>query len=126
MQIRELTGTEKRDIRRLVRAACANYDSEYGCLLLDGMCFMFGKAYTLGALCKWFRAALLPLEPGLSIVLIGGIKPDTKPCKLCGKPFPLNRRQAYCSETCAKIGRRNAVSGNVRAYRSRKRQSVIN
>lgn len=40
---RELTPKERRDIRRLVIAACASYDSEYGCLPLDGPCYMFGK-----------------------------------------------------------------------------------
>ena len=33
---RELTGKEKRQIKKLVVSKCANYDKEYGCLPLSG------------------------------------------------------------------------------------------
>ena len=33
---RELTGKEKRQIKKLVVSQCANYDKEYGCLPLSG------------------------------------------------------------------------------------------
>lgn len=126
MQIRELTGKEKRQIRKLVKVMCANYDGEYGCLPLDSSCFMFGKAYSGGALCKWFRNALMPLDPELERIFTGGIAPDTKPCAICGRSFPLNGRQSYCSEKCAKAGRRKSVARNVKAYREQKRRDVIN
>ena len=122
MQIRELTGRERQAIRRLVKESCANYDSDYGCLPLDGECFMFGKAYSGGALCKWFRDAVLPLDAELERIFTGGIAPDTKPCTECGTAFPLNGRQIYCSDKCAAEGRRKSVAGNVRAYRERKRK----
>ena len=41
---RELTREEKRAIRKLVFSLCANYDREYGCLPLDGPCYMLGNA----------------------------------------------------------------------------------
>jgi len=122
MQIRELTGRERQSIRRLVKTMCANYDSDYGCLPLDCECFMFGKAYSGGALCKWFRDAVLPLDAKLVRIFTGGIAPDTKPCSVCGAAFPLNGRQIYCSVKCATVGRRKSVAGNVRAYRERKRE----
>ena len=34
---RELTGKEKRQIKKLVVSKCANYDKEYGCLTLLGI-----------------------------------------------------------------------------------------
>jgi hypothetical protein len=74
MTIRELTAKEKRELRRMVKAMCANYDSDYGCLFLDSACFMLGKAYTGGALCKWFRNALMPLCPEMKRLLEGGTK----------------------------------------------------
>ena len=43
---RELTREEKRSIRKLVFSLCANYDREYGCLPLDGPCYMLGKCWT--------------------------------------------------------------------------------
>jgi hypothetical protein len=122
MQIRELTGRERQAIRRQVKEWCANYDNDYGCLPLDCECFMFGKAYSGGALCKWFRDAVLPLDAGLERIFTGGIAPDTKPCAVCGTAFPLNGRQIYCSDKCAAVGRRKSVAGNVRAYRERKRK----
>ncbi len=124
MQIRELTGREKQEIRHLVKTMCANYDSEYGCLPLDSNCFMFGKAYTNGALCKWFKNALMPLSPELELIFSGGIVPQTKVCKVCGKVFPLNGRQAYCSEKCTKSGRLKSVAKNVKAHRKRKTQCM--
>ena len=126
MQIRELTGRERQRIRRLVKAECANFDAEYGCLPLDSSCFMFGKAYSNGALCKCFRFAIMPLDPEVERVFIDGIAPDTKPCAVCGKAFPLNGRQSYCSESCARNSRRKAVASNMKAYRNRKRRHVIN
>jgi hypothetical protein len=122
MQIRELTGRERQSIRRLVKTMCANYDNDYGCLPLDCECFMFRKAYSGGAMCKWFRDAVLPLNAELERIFTGGIAPDKKPCTVCGRPFPLNGRQIYCSDKCAASGRRKSVAGNVRAYRERKRK----
>ena len=61
---RELTREEKRAIRKLVFSLCANYDREYGCLPLDGPCYMLGKCWT-GAYCRYFREAVLPLDPVL-------------------------------------------------------------
>ena len=122
MQIRELTGRERQATRRLVKEWCANYDDEYGCLPLGSDCFMFGKAYSGGALCKWFRDAVLPLDAELERIFTGGIAPDTKPCAVCGTAFPLNGRQIYCSDKCAAEGRRKSVAGNVQAFRERKRK----
>ena len=59
---RELTATEKQSIRRLVISECANYDREYGCLPLDGTCYMSTIAFAGSSLCKWFQGAVLPLD----------------------------------------------------------------
>ena len=61
---RELTRQEKAAIRKLVTKWCANYDKDYGCLPLDCPCYMLGKCWT-GAYCRYFRAAVLPLDPVL-------------------------------------------------------------
>ena len=125
MRIRELTGQEKREIRRLVKTMCANYDSRYGCLQLDGECYMvYGFGYMNTAMCKYFRESVLPLNTELERALTGGSAPETKPCGICGKEFPLNGRQIYCSEKCAKASRRKSVAKNVREYRKRKRGDV--
>ena len=123
MQIRELTGRERQEICRLVKTMCATYDYEYGCLALSCECFMFSKVYTGGALCKWFRNALLPLNRNLERLFTDDAV-ETKPCKICGKEFSLNGRQAYCSDKCLRSARKAAVARNVRSYRERR--NVIN
>ena len=66
---RELTREERREIKKLVVSMCANYDRTYGCLPLDyGRCYMIDKCWT-GALCKYFREAVLPLNPALEAAL---------------------------------------------------------
>lgn len=66
---RELTREEKSKIRALVVKWCANYDKEYGCLPLECECYMFGKCWT-GAYCRYFREAVLPLDPALEAALL--------------------------------------------------------
>ena len=73
---RELTREEKRAIRALVTKWCANYDRECGCLPLDCECYMLGTCWT-GALCRYFREAVLPLDPALEAALLTeGPRPD--------------------------------------------------
>ncbi|NLS84701.1 MAG: hypothetical protein GXZ14_03700 [Ruminococcaceae bacterium] len=113
---RELSGKEKRAIKKLVSSLCANYDKEYGCLPLECECYMFGICYTGSALCKYFRNAVLPNDKALEAVFNNT---PTKPCKLCGKRFPAIGRQVYCSENCAAVARKRATAARVRKYRNR-------
>ena len=77
---RELTREEKKKIRALVVEWCANYDKEYGCLPLECECYMFGKCWT-GAYCRYFREAVLPLDPALEAALLTeGPRPEFKIC----------------------------------------------
>ena len=87
---RELTRDERKGIRKLVTEMCANYDREYGCLPLDCECYMLGKCWT-GAYCRYFREAVLPLDP----LLAASICEDGRP-RIPGRaPFaggPFSRR----------------------------------
>lgn len=113
---RELTREEKAAIRSLVVKWCANYDRACGCLPLDCECYMLGKCWT-GAYCRYFREAVLPLDPALEAALTTvGPRPDFKPCRLSGAVAP-DRRQAYCSEACALKAHRRQQ----REYMRRKR-----
>ena len=85
---RELTRQEKAAIRALVVKWCANYDRDYGCLPLDCECYMLGKCWT-GAYCRYFREAVLPLDPGLEASLTTPIPaPELRICPMCGRGFP--------------------------------------
>lgn len=89
---RELTRKEKSAIRALVVKWCANYDKEYGCLPLECECYMFGKCWT-GAYCRYFREAVLPLDPALEAALLTeGPRPEFKPCPICGGAVPVDGR----------------------------------
>ena len=83
---------------------CSYYDREYGCLPLDCECYMLGKCWT-GAYCRYFREAVLPINPMLSTSICeDGPALDTRLCAVCGWPFLPKGRQAYCSETCKAEG----------------------
>lgn len=88
MDARELTRDEKKKIRTLVTGMCANYDRESGlCLPLDCACYMLHKCWT-GAYCRYFREAVLPLDPELQAALTTeGISPELRACAVCGKAF---------------------------------------
>ena len=114
---RELTREEKAAIRKLVTRLCANYDRDVGCLPLDCPCYMLEKCWT-GALCRYFREAVLPLDPALEAALLTeGPRPECKPCPICGRAVPVDGRMAYCSEACA----RTALRRQKRDYMRRKR-----
>ena len=106
MDARELTRDEKKKIRSLVTGMCANYDRDCGCLPLDCECYMFGKCWT-GAYCRYFREAVLPLDPALEVALLAeGPRPDFKACPVCGRAVAPDGRQTYCSAACAKAAHR--------------------
>ena len=73
---------------------------------LDCECYMLGKCWT-GALCRYFREAVLPLDPALEAALLTrGPGRIFKICPICGGPVAPDRRQAYCSAACAKKAHR--------------------
>lgn len=115
---RELTRLEKAAIRKLVTKWCANYDKDYGCLPLDCPCYMLGKCWT-GAYCRYFRSAVLPLDPVLERSLTVERITETRPCPVCGRAFLPDGRQRYCSPACAGAARRQKQRGYMRKYRGR-------
>ncbi len=116
---RELTRDERKGIRKLVTEMCANYDREYGCLPLDCECYMLGKCWT-GAYCRYFREAVLPLDPVLAASICeDGPAPDTRLCSICGRPFLPEGRQSYCSEACKAEGHRRRSRERMRKKRDK-------
>jgi hypothetical protein len=115
---RELTRAERSAIQKLVKDLCANYDNKYGCLILDGACYMFyGVAFTNTGLCKYFREAVLPTDPLMEAMLTGGGNMETRRCAICGEPFPASGRQAYCSDVCAGRAQRRQQREHMRKKR---------
>ena len=102
-----------RTARRLVHSCC-NYDGGC-CLLLDnGEECVCPQSITYSLICKWFRAAVLPLDAGLCAALL--YRDRMKPCAICGSYFvPKSNRAKYCPD-CAVTARRKKE-----AERQRKR-----
>ena len=114
MEHRELTRAERAAIRKLVKNLCANYDYEYGCLLLYDHCYMcYGVAYTNTGMCKYFRNSVLPTDPAMEAMLTGGGTAETRICPICNEAFPADGKKAYCSDACAG-----------EAHRKQKRDSI--
>lgn len=113
---RELTPREKQSIRRLIQQ-CANYDgAEKECLPLETGCAMLAIGFNTSILCRYFREAVLPLDPALSAVLN---HQPVKACQWCGKDFPVKGRKAYCSEGCAAEGQRERTARRVQKHRKK-------
>ena len=117
---RELTRDERKKIRKLVTAECANYDSADNlCLPLDCACYMFGKWWT-GSYCRYFESSVLPLDPALESSLCeDGPPADLRLCAVCGNPFLPEGRQAYCSEACKAEGNRRRSRERMRKKRDK-------
>jgi len=106
---RELSHEELRGMKRLAANMCANFDREYGCLLLGGKCYMsYGVAYTCSALCKYFRKAVLPLDPQLEALFNdGNAAENIKRCDVCGKGLhSAGNRAKYCGPCARRVHRR--------------------
>ena len=81
----------------------------------------YGVGYNTNALCKYFREAVLPLNPSLESVFAGNR--ETKPCKICGMEFVSVGRQAYCSAKCKSEG--NRIKSRERMKNMRKRDNSM-
>lgn len=117
MELRELTRRERAAIRSLVVKWCANYDRDYGCLPLDCGCYMLDKCWT-GTYCRYFREAVLPLDPGLEAALNAPIPaPALRVCPVCGRSFLPKRQQRYCSPVCMAEANRRKTRERMRRKR---------
>lgn len=104
-----------RTARRLIHSCC-NYDSGC-CLLLDnGETCVCPQSITYSLVCRWFRAAVLPLDASLSAELLHWA--DMKKCVLCGGFYvPKSNRAKYCPD-CAEKERRRKTRNRVRRHRA--------
>lgn len=87
-----------RRVRWLVHACC-NYDCGNCLLLDDGEGCVCVQSISYSLLCRWFRAAVLPLDKELEAALLHRL--GRKRCSMCGGPFyPGSNRAKYCPD-CA-------------------------
>ena len=113
-----------RRARRLVHECC-NYDGGNCIALDDGEECVCVQSISYSLLCRWFRAAVLPLVQSISYSLLcrwfrTAVLPldreletalfhrlDAKRCAVCGALFtPGSNRAKYCPECAPKVHRR--------------------
>lgn len=100
---------------RLVRECC-NYDHGNCIALDDGEKCVCVQSISYSLLCKWFRAAVLPLDKGLETALL--FRDEMKRCVTCGRPFrPGSNRAKYCS-VCATQAHRQQKAASERQRRA--------
>ena len=103
-----MTYQQYRTARRLVHQCC-NYD-DGNCLVLECVCV---QSISYSLLCRWFRAAVLPLDGILYAALFpqGGMKV----CAECrGLFYPGSNRAKYCSSCATKVHRRQKTASERR------------
>ena len=111
-----MTYQQYRTVRRLVHECCNYQDGN--CLLLDNgwdTCVCV-QSISYSLLCRWFRAAVLPLDGELCAALLP--QRDMKICAECRGLFrPGSNRAKYCPD-CAPIVHRRQKAASERRRRA--------
>ena len=82
--VKRISDKRRRQINRLVKAECCNYQ-QGNCLLLDDGEPVSCPQLISGSLsCRWFRDAVLPIDKELHAEIMG--QTALKKCSVCGQP----------------------------------------
>ena len=96
-----------RRARRLVHECC-NYDCGSCLALDDGEECVCVQSISYSLLCRWFKAAVLPLDKELEAALFH--RADRKHCSVCGTYFlPGSNRAKYCPDCAGRMKRIKAA-----------------
>ena len=99
-----------RRVRKLVHMCC-NYDGGNCIALDDGEECICVQSISYSLLCKWFRAAVLPLDQALETALL--YREDMKRCAVCGQAFlPGSNRAKYCKFCVATVHRKQKTDSD--------------
>ena len=105
-----------RRARRLVHECC-NYDGGNCLALDDGEECVCVQSISYSLLCKWFRAAVLPMDRELEAALYHRLA--AKRCAVCGGLFfPGSNRAKYCPD-CAAVMKRTKAAERKRKQRAK-------
>ena len=96
-----------RKMHRLIHKCC-NYDDGFCIALDDGEKCVCVQSISYSLICKWFRAAVLPMDQELEAALRPHL--STKQCAVCGQRFlSSSNRAKYCPDCTATMKRHNAA-----------------
>lgn len=110
----EMTASQKKEVKELVKGLCANYDRSTGdCLLMDAACY---QTCNFTGLCRYFKESVLPVNKVLHAQLVK--KDALRVCSVCGKSFvAASNRSKYCA-VCARVERLKQKAANERKRRA--------
>ena len=95
--IPHMTYQQVRTVRKLVHRCC-NYD-DGNCLVLECVCV---QSISYSLLCRWFRAAVLPLDEKLYVALFPPPSVGQRRCRECKRLFaPSKHNTLYCPDCAA-------------------------
>ena len=110
-----MTEGHLRRARKLIRRLCANYD-EGNCLALDeGEGCVCVQSISYSVLCRWFQAAVLPLDATLYAELME--RSQARRCRECGALFSPRRPNCLYCPDCAKKRKRQSKKLWARKHR---------
>lgn len=110
-----LNEKQYRSVRRLTRCCC-NYDHGNCIALDDGEECPCVQEISYSLNCRWFRAAVLPLNPSLELELCK--EPGRKKCHTCGKLYiPGSNRARFCPDCALRRRREKEASRQRERYR---------
>lgn len=114
MSIPRLDYRQYRKMRKLVRECC-NYDDGNCIALDDGETCVCVQSISYSLLCKWFRAAVLPLDAALCAEVVE--RGSSKRCVECGASFAAaSNRAKYCPACSKRIRRRKEAERQRKLY----------
>ncbi len=103
-----------RRARRLVHECC-NYDCGNCLALDDGEECVCVQSISYSLLCRWFKAAVLPLDKELEAALFH--RADRKHCSVCGAYFlPGSNRAKYCPDCAVRMRRKKEAERQRKRY----------
>ena len=111
MSIPRMNYPQYRKARKLTHECCNYCDGN--CLLLDdGEECVCAQSISYLLLCRWFRAAVLPLDGALYAEIIQS-RDNVKRCTVCGAAFtPKSNRAKYCPDCAVRMRRKQEPKGN--------------
>ena len=115
-EILRLTPSQRSRCNRLIKRLCANF-ADGSCLLLDdGESWICPQTISYSLLCRWFRAAVLPLDAALCAE-ISKSRDEVKRCVECGAVFtPKSNRAKYCPDCAVRMRRKKEAERQRKRY----------
>ena len=105
--IPHMTYPQYRAVQRLVHSCCNYHDGN--CLLLDdGEECVCPQSISYSLICRWFRAAVLPLDKKLYGALLPALAVGRWRCRECKRIFtPPRHNTLYCPDCAVKRAKRD-------------------